>query len=75
VSSLCLSDDELLEVTRRRQPAAQARILALLGVPYKRRPDGSLVVSPVAVAAALANAPSHIPPPPAANGLNWSQSA
>lgn len=39
-----LSDDELADATRRRQPAAQARVLTRWGVPFRRRPDGTLLV-------------------------------
>lgn len=42
--TLCLSDEEIEEVTKRRRFRAQARVLARLGIPVQRRPDGSLVV-------------------------------
>jgi hypothetical protein len=39
-----LSKDQLYELTGRRRPKAQARALSLMGIPYRRRPDGSPVV-------------------------------
>ena len=41
---MILTADELAELTARRRPAAQARELDRLGIPYRRRTDGSLVV-------------------------------
>ena len=35
-----LSDSEVKDVTHRRQPAAQARVLQSWGVTFRRRPDG-----------------------------------
>jgi hypothetical protein len=66
-----LSNEELIELTRRRQPAAQARVLDGWGVPHMRRPDGSLVVGRAAVVARLGGAAE--PPAPSANGLNWTR--
>lgn len=39
---LTLSD--LAELTGKTRRSAQARVLAHLGIPFKTRPDGSLVV-------------------------------
>lgn len=39
-----LSQPELAELTGRRRPTAQARALDFLGITYRKRPDGSLVV-------------------------------
>jgi hypothetical protein len=39
-----LSKDELAALTGRKRPTAQARALAGMGIPYRRRPDGSPVV-------------------------------
>ena len=39
-----LSPTELREYTGRRQNNAQARVLEHMGVPFTRRPDGTLVV-------------------------------
>ena len=41
---MILSPAELLELTQRERPGFQARQLDHLGIPYKRRTDGSLVV-------------------------------
>lgn len=48
-----LSDAELVEATHRRQYTAQGRALTRMGVPFQRRPDGSLLVSRTAMEAAL----------------------
>jgi succinate dehydrogenase/fumarate reductase flavoprotein subunit len=41
---LTLTPAELREFTSRRRSDAQARVLEHMGVPFSRRPDGSLVV-------------------------------
>ena len=41
---MILSDDELRALTQRRQRAAQRRVLAALHIPYRERPDGTIVV-------------------------------
>jgi hypothetical protein len=41
---MILNRDDLVELTQRQKPSAQARVLEALGINYKRRPDGSLVV-------------------------------
>lgn len=41
---MILNAAELVELTRKRYAAHQARELAHLGIPFKRRTDGSLVV-------------------------------
>lgn len=68
-----LSDEELQELTGKERPAAQARALKALGVPYKPRPDGTLVVGRLAVENALAGAQplQGGAPAPTSNGLNW----
>lgn len=68
--TLWLSDAEVADATRRRQPAAQARFLARLGVPCQRRPDGTLLVSRAALDGALAAGRTMAPGKPA-NGLNF----
>lgn len=40
-----LSPQALISLTRRERPSAQARVLDRLKLPYRRRPDGSLLVS------------------------------
>ena len=42
--TLCLSPDELHALTHLVRPAAQARFLEELGIPCRRRPDGTLLV-------------------------------
>lgn len=64
-----LSDEELIDLTGRRQPAAQARVLDGWRVPHLRRPDGSLVVGRAAIVAMLGGDPETSAPQ--ANGLNW----
>ena len=47
---MLLTTDELRSLTNRTQPAAHARVLARLGVPFHRHPfDGTLVVVRTAV--------------------------
>lgn len=46
---MILSHDELVTLTGRQRPRAQRSVLEALGVPYKARPDGSLVVARAAV--------------------------
>ncbi|MFN7817811.1 MAG: DUF4224 domain-containing protein [Burkholderiales bacterium] len=43
-TAVFLTESELRSLTKRQRPKAQARVLAHLGIPYKPRPDGSLVV-------------------------------
>jgi hypothetical protein len=69
--TLWLSDAEVADATRRKQPAAQARVLDDWRVPYRRRPDGTLQVGRAAMEAALSGATMR--DQPAGNGLNWSR--
>lgn len=39
-----LSEARLSALTKRVRPAAQIRVLNHMGIPYRRRPDGSVVV-------------------------------
>lgn len=41
---LTLSSDELRDLTAKRRGDAQCRALDFMGVPYKRRPDGTPAV-------------------------------
>lgn len=68
-----LTDAELIEATHRKRPAGQASAFQALGVPFKRRPDGTLLVGREAVTRALSGAAA--PDTRASNGLNWSKSA
>lgn len=67
-----LTDAELVDATHRRQPHAQARALSRMGVPYRKRPDGTLLVGRDALIAAISTTAT---PRTAANGLNWSKTA
>lgn len=41
---LLLTQQELIELTDKVRPSAQARALDFMGIPYRPRPDGSLAV-------------------------------
>jgi hypothetical protein len=69
-----LSDDELVEATRRARPSAQARVLGRMGVPFQKRADGSLLVSRSAIETALCGS-AIVRHKSSANGLNWSKRA
>lgn len=43
--SLVLSDIEVIELTRKRRPAAQVRALRHLGINHKQRADGSVMIA------------------------------
>jgi hypothetical protein len=68
-----LTDLELRDATHRTRPSAQARVLTGMGVTFRRRPDGSLLVGRDAISAALMGGKAVATP--VANGLNWSKSA
>lgn len=69
-----LSDSELIEATHRRKFCAQARALERMGVPFVRRPDGSLLVSRQALEAVLRGG-AIVGTNTSANGLKWSKRA
>ena len=46
---ICLTQAEIAVLTGFDRPSAQARELKHLGIPYKRRRDGTLVVLPTDV--------------------------
>ena len=73
---LHLTDEELLSLTHLRRPSAQVRALRAMGVPYRTRPDGTLLVGRIAAERAL-SAPAPVEPQrqAAANGLRWSRTA
>lgn len=57
---MILSPDDIATLTGRQRPRAQRGVLEALGVPYKVRPDGSLVVARAAVDIVLGvNAAAH----------------
>lgn len=43
--SLCLSDDDLRELTKKVRPSAQARVLDEMGIPWKPRRSGGRLKS------------------------------
>lgn len=70
---LDLTDAELLMITHLTQPAAQARALDRLRVPYARRIDGTLLVGRDAMNRALGASTQN--QPAASTGINWSKAA
>lgn len=75
-----LTPEELQRITKRRQHAAQARVLEILGIPYMRHPlDGSVLVGREALRRVLAGTLSTPGDgrPDAANspGIDWSKKA
>lgn len=75
VETLTLADSEIQEITHRQRPAAQARALDRLQVPYTRRIDGTLLVGRDAMKRALGGPAEKEPGGDAANGLNWNKKA
>ena len=55
---MILDADTLITLTGKRRHSAQRLALDAMGVPYRVRPDGHLIV----VAADLEHRPSHPPP-------------
>lgn len=41
---MILSSAEIEALTAKLKPSAQARVLEHMGIPYRRRPDGTLAV-------------------------------
>jgi hypothetical protein len=41
---IVLSEQELIDLTEKTRPSAQARVLDFMGIQYRPRPDGSLAV-------------------------------
>lgn len=60
--SILLSDDELAELTQRQRASKQREVLLQLAIPFKIRPDGSLVVLRAAMEAALGYAQTNHKP-------------
>jgi hypothetical protein len=44
LDAITVTPQDLVTLTDRERPSAQARVLARLGIPHRRRPDGSLIV-------------------------------
>ena len=42
--TVCLTDDELTQLTGKTRPSAQVKALRYMAIDHKRRPDGSIVV-------------------------------
>lgn len=42
--SICLSHDEIVEITHKQRHSAQARVLVAFGYDFHRRPDGSIMI-------------------------------
>ncbi len=69
-----LTDEEVADATRRRRPSRQAEVLRQIGVPFQRRPDGTLLVGRAAIEVALSGVQAARPDT-SSNGLNWSRHA
>lgn len=54
---LCLTAEELTELTGRRRPSAQRRVLRHMAIDHRQRPDGSVVVLRSALDGAAAAVP------------------
>lgn len=66
-----LSDAEIEAVTHYRRPSMQAKALEAMGIAFKRRPDGSVLLTAEAVQQALrAQAPATAA---VDEGFNWSK--
>lgn len=55
---MLLTEDELIELTGMQQRAAQRRVLNAIGVPYRVRPNGSIIVLRAALDLALGGVPA-----------------
>lgn len=61
--SLCLTNDEIIEVTHYKKYSAQRRALNGMGIDYKVRPDGTIAVFRDSYNAALqARKPKRVEP-------------
>jgi hypothetical protein len=61
---IVLSKQELVELTRKTRPSAQARVLDFMGIDYKPRPDGSLAVLRIHVETPAPAGARLLPPEP-----------
>lgn len=61
---MLLTEAEIRELTRRVRPGWQARALDNMGIPYRRRPDGSLAVLRIHVETIPGTEPASIRPSP-----------
>lgn len=62
---MILTADQLEEITGKRRSRSQVDVLAALGIPYKVRPDGKVIVLRAAFEVALgyASTPKRSTPP------------
>jgi hypothetical protein len=63
-AALVLTSDELVELTGRRRSDAQARTLDHMGIPYSKRPNGSIAVLRVVAERALGGTMTATPREP-----------
>lgn len=56
---LLLTDEEVIELTGRQKREAQRKVLSELSIPFRIRPDGTLVVLRAAMEVALGHAPTN----------------
>lgn len=61
--TMLLTADEIEALTGKQRRSAQRAVLVALGVPFKVRPDGSLVVLRAAAEAALGYSKADYRPP------------
>lgn len=70
--SLFLSREELEQLTGYKKPSAQARALNAMGIEYRERPDGAVIVLRSHLEAILGGGadPQPAPPEPDWSGLD-----
>lgn len=54
--SIILTSDQLIDLTRRKTPGAQARILRRLGIPYRAHPQDGVLLVPASAALSVLGA-------------------
>lgn len=64
---ITLSPAELIALTKRERPKAQARVLGRLGIPFTPHPDGTLLVSRSSAEAVLGGRAANDEAPPLVN--------
>jgi len=67
---ICLTKQELKDVTQKVQSAAQSRVLAEMEIPYTLRPDGSPLVLRHALEKTAGIGKTKKPPQPDFSSLN-----
>jgi len=68
---MILTEEEIIEITERKQYTQQAKILRFLGITFMPRPDGSLVVLKMHVEKLLGGFPDK--PVRVKSQPNWNQ--